>query len=171
MNAKNQKIYDGKVLDIHLEKVTLPNGKEVDVEIIRHPGGAAALPLYDNGDILMIRQFRHAAGGIIWEVPAGRIDDGEDPQNCAYRELQEEAGVIAGRMEKLGEFFSTPGFCTEVIHLYLARDLTACCQELEADEYLQVEKMPFGKALEKVYSGEIVDSKTMLALLLASKVI
>ncbi|MBE9504625.1 MAG: NUDIX hydrolase [Proteobacteria bacterium] len=171
MNVKNQKIYGGKVLDIHLEKATLPNGKEVDLEIIRHPGGAAALPFYDNGDVLMIRQFRHATGGIIWEIPAGRIDDGEDPQNCAYRELQEEGGVIAGTMEKLGEFFSTPGFCTEVIHLYLAKDLTVCRQELEADEYLQVERLPFSVALEKVYSGEIMDSKTMLALLLASKTI
>lgn len=167
MSGSSKKIYDGKVLTIHLEKATLPNGKEVDLEIIRHPGGAAALPVYDNGDVLMIRQFRHAAGGIIWEVPAGRIGEGEDPETCAFRELQEEAGVIAARMEKLGEFFPTPGFCTEVIHLYLATDLKGCQQRLEADEYLQVERLSFDDALAKVYNGEIMDSKTMLALLLA----
>lgn len=171
MKCRAQKIYDGKVLDVHLEKAIMPDGKEVDLEIIRHPGGAAAVPLFDNGDILLIRQFRHAARGVIWEIPAGRIDDGEDPRQCAERELQEEAGVAAGSIEKLGDFFSTPGFCTEVIHLYLAKELKPCKQNLEEDEYLEVHRLPFKDAIAKVYNGEIRDSKTMIALMLADRAI
>ncbi|MBE9536071.1 MAG: NUDIX hydrolase [Proteobacteria bacterium] len=159
MKEKNL-LYKGKVLDINLETAKLPNGKTVDLEIIRHPGGACVLPLYDNKDILMIRQYRHAAGGIIWEIPAGRIDDGEDALSCAARELEEEGGVRAGNIEKLGEFFTTPGFCTELLHIYLATNLIPCGQKLEADEYLEIERVAFNKAVDMVCQGEIKDSKT-----------
>jgi len=162
-------IYKGKVLDISLETAKLPDGRAVDLEIIRHPGGACVLPFYDNGDILMIRQYRHATGGIIWEIPAGRIDDGEEALNCASRELEEEGGVRAGKMEKLGEFFSTPGFCSELLHIYLATDLKPCGQKLEADEYLEVARMPFDKAVDMLYKGEIKDSKTAIAIMMAKK--
>jgi ADP-ribose pyrophosphatase len=166
MNKKSL-IYKGKVLDIHLETAELPNGRTVDLEIIRHPGGACILPLYKNGDILMIRQYRHAAGGIIWEIPAGRIDYGENPLNCAVRELEEEGGVRAGKIEKLGDFFTTPGFCTELLHIYLATDLIPCGQRLEADEYLELERVPFDKAVDMVYKGDIKDSKTIIAIIMA----
>jgi len=162
-------IYKGKVLDISLETARLPDGKTVDLEIIRHPGGACVLPLYDNGDILMIRQYRHAAGGIIWEIPAGRIDDDEEALSCALRELEEEGGVRAGKMEKLGEFFSTPGFCTELLHIYLATNLRPCGQKLEADEYLEIVRLPFDKAVDMAYKGEIKDAKTVIAIMMAKK--
>ena len=168
---KIKKIYSGRVLDINMETAQLPDGREVDLEIIRHPGGSCILPLYDNGDVMLIRQFRHAAGGIIWEIPAGRLDEGDTPERCAERELREEGGVTAGRMEKIAEFFTTPGFCTEVLHIFLARDLKECGQDLEVDEYLETVRMPFGRALNMAHSGEIRDSKTMLAILMAKKLI
>lgn len=160
-------IFKGKVLDINVERIRLPNGSDVDLEIIRHPGGACALPLHNDGDISLIRQYRHPAGETIWEIPAGRIDDGEDPETCARRELEEEAGFTAGKMEKLSAFLTTPGFCSELLHIYLASKLTHCGQRLEHDEYLEVVKLPFKDALDMVYSGEINDGKTMIALLLA----
>lgn len=162
-----KEIFKGRVLNISLETITLPNGNDVDLEIIRHPGGACALPLHDDGDVSLVRQYRHPAGDILWEIPAGRIEDGEDPEYCAGRELREEAGFTAGKMEKLAEFLTTPGFCSEVLHVYLASELTSCGQNLDNDECLDVVKLPFTDALNMVFSGEIRDSKTMLALLLA----
>lgn len=166
-NKKN--VFKGRVLEVNIERASLPDGKDVRLEIIRHPGGACALPVHDNGDVLLIRQFRHAAGGIMWEIPAGRIEDGEDPQVCAWRELKEEGGFEAGKMEKLGAFFTTPGFCSELLHIYLADHLTPCSQNFDDDEYLEVVRLPFHEALHMVYSGEINDGKTMIAILLAKE--
>jgi len=163
------KVYNGRVIDLNLEKVSLPDGREVELEIIRHPGGACALPLHENGDVTLVRQFRHAVGGMVWEVPAGRIDDGEDPLTSAERELREETGLRAGNLEKLGEFVPTPGYCSEIVYLYLASDLTTCEQALEDDEYLEVVRLPFEEAMEKVNSGEIRDGKTIISLFLAEK--
>ncbi len=162
-------IFSGRVLQLNLERAILPDGRSVDLEIIRHPGGACALPIHDDGSIILIRQYRHAAGGIIWEVPAGRINDQEDPETCARRELMEETGFKAGKMEKIGEFFSTPGFCTELLHIYLATQLIPCRHDPEDDEYIEIVKLPFPEALAMVFSGEIRDSKTMIALLLAKE--
>lgn len=164
-------IFKGRVLDINLERIKLPNGNEVDLEIVRHPGGACALPLHDDGEVTLIRQYRHPAQDILWEIPAGRIDAGEDPETCARRELEEEAGFIAGKMRKLSAFLTTPGFCSEVLHIYLATNLTRCGQRLDHDEYLEVVKLPFKDALDMVFSGEIIDGKTMIALLLAMEII
>lgn len=160
-------IFKGRVLDISVERIKLPNGNDVDLEIVRHPGGACALPLHDDGDVSLIRQYRHPAQDILWEIPAGRLDIGEDPENCARRELEEEAGFIAGKMQKLSAFLTTPGFCSEVLHIYLATDLTPCEQRLDHDEHLEVVKLPFKEALSMVFSGDIIDGKTMIALLLA----
>jgi len=162
------KLYEGRVIDLNLETVPLPDGRQVDLEIIRHPGGACALPVHDNGDVTLIRQFRHAVGGMVWEVPAGRIDDGEDPLLAARRELKEETGLVPDSLEKLGEFIPTPGFCSEIVHLYLARNLEICKQELEDDEYLEVVRLPFHEAMEKVKTGEITDGKTVVSLFLAA---
>ena len=162
-----KEIYRGRVLDLNLEKVAMPDGKEVELEIIGHPGGACILPVHENGDVTLIRQFRHAVGGTIWEVPAGRIDDGEGPEECAARELREETGFTASGIEKLGEFIPTPGFCSEVVHLFIANGLKSCPQELEEDEYLEVVRLPFADAIEKIMTGEITDGKTVVSLFLA----
>ena len=165
--ARVKNLFNGRVLTLNLERAFLPDGREVDLEIIRHPGGACALPVFEDGSIVLIRQYRHAAGGMIWEIPAGRIDDNEGPEACARRELREEAGIEAGAMEKIGELFTTPGFCTELLHIYLATQLNQCAHEPEDDEYIETMRVPFAKALDMVFSGEIRDSKTMIALLLA----
>ncbi len=162
-----EKVYKGKILDLNIERAIMPDGREVELEIIAHPGGACILPVHENGDVTLIRQFRHAVGGTIWEVPAGRIDDGESPVETALRELKEETGLYSEKIEKLGEFLPTPGFCSEVVHLYIARNLIECGQQLEEDEYLEVVRLPFGDALEKVMKGEITDGKTVVSLFLA----
>jgi ADP-ribose pyrophosphatase len=162
-------IFNGRVLTLNLERAVLPNGKDADLEIIRHPGGACALPIHEDGSVTLIHQYRHATNGIIWEIPAGRINDGEGPESCARRELIEEAGLEAGKIEKIAEFFTTPGFCTELLHIYLATQLTPCDKNPEDDEYIEIVRIPFAKALEMVYNGEIKDGKTMIAILLAKE--
>jgi ADP-ribose pyrophosphatase len=123
--------------------------------------------LTDAGNVLLVRQYRHAAGGYILEVPAGKLDPGEDPQRCAARELQEETGVIAGALQALGSILTTPGFTDEVIHLYLATKLRPGTQALEHDEDLSVEEIPFDEAIRQCIAGTIRDAKTMCALMLA----
>ena len=134
-----QEVYRGRVVHLVTESFTLPNGRPVTLEMVRHPGAAAIVPVNDALEVLLIKQYRHAAGGFIYEVPAGTLHPGEAPEACAARELTEEAGVRAGRLERLGSIFTTPGFTDEVIHLFLARDLEPASQALDADEVLSVE--------------------------------
>lgn len=156
-------------LTISRDRVTLPNGREIELDIVRHPGAAAIVPLLSNGDVLLIRQHRHAAGGVIWEVPAGKLDPGEAPESCALRELEEEAGQRAERLEKLASILTTPGFSDEVIHLFLARDLTAIPTRHEPDEVIELVPLPFEAALDLVWNGELNDAKSALALLHAAR--
>jgi ADP-ribose pyrophosphatase len=127
------------------------------------------LPILADGRVVLLRQFRPAGGGVVWEIPAGRLEAGEDPAACAARELMEEAGYRAGRLERLGELLPAVGFCTERIHLFLAFDLVSMPQALEPDEYLEVVPLPAVEALALVDRGEIADAKTQLALLLAER--
>lgn len=158
-------IYRGRIVHLTVEDVTLPNGHQTPLEIVRHPGAAAIATFDANGDVTLLRQYRHAAGGWLWEVPAGKLDPGEAPETCAARELREEAGLIAGHLEHLGSIVTCPGFCDETIHLYLATDLTSVPPELGADEVIDtVETVPLHRALEMVRSGEIRDAKTIAAL-------
>ena len=161
-----REIHRGRVLHLVVETVTLPNGHRMDLEVVRHPGASAIVALTDADEVLLVRQYRHAVGGFIYEVPAGKLD-GEPPEVCAARELIEEAGVEAGQWVKLGSIVTTPGFSDEVIHLYLARDLRSASQALEPDEVLTVEKVPFAHALQMCASGELRDAKSQCALLLA----
>jgi ADP-ribose pyrophosphatase len=161
-----REIHRGRVVRLVVETVVLPNGHRMDLEVVRHPGASAVVALTDADEVLLVRQFRHAAGGFIYEVPAGKLD-GEDPAACARRELVEEAGVEAVHMEKLGAIVTTPGFSDEVIHLFLGRELRPAAQALEPDEVLTVERVPFTRALEMCARGELRDAKSMCALLLA----
>jgi ADP-ribose pyrophosphatase len=161
-------IHRGHVVTLNLEQVTLPNGNRTELEIVRHPGASAVVPLTDSGNVLLIRQYRHAASGSIVEVPAGKLDAGEEPDVCAGRELEEEAGVRAGRLHKLGHILTTPGFSDEVIHLYLATELQSGTQALEHDEVLTVEEVPFTEALRWCRDGVIIDAKSVCALMLAA---
>ena len=161
-------LYKGNVVVLNVERITLPNGNRTELEIIRHPGASAVVPLTDQNHVLLVRQYRHAAGGYILEVPAGKLDAGEAPEVCAARELQEEAGVEAGQLHKLGSILTTPGFTDEIIHLYLAQQLRPGQQDLEADEVLTVEEVPLADAVAMCQDGRVQDAKSICALMLAA---
>jgi ADP-ribose pyrophosphatase len=155
-------------LDVSRERVTLPNGREVVLDIVRHPGASAVVPFVSDDEVLLIRQFRHAAGGTILEVPAGKLDPGDTPESCARRELEEEAGQRAGRLVRLGRIFTTPGFTDEVIHLFAAYDLAPVPRRPQDDEVIEVVTLRLADALERVWSGELTDAKSALALIHAA---
>ena len=157
-------IYTGKVITLNVDTVQLPNGVTVDLEMIRHPGAAAVVPVKDDGTVVLIRQFRHAAGGFIYEIPAGKLASGEDPLHCASRELEEEVGYRASTFELLSSIFTAPGFADEVIHVYKATGLTKGRQHLDRDEVLDVIEMPLSEAITKIEDGSIRDGKTIVGL-------
>lgn len=162
-------LYKGKIFDVVLEKVTLPNGAIKDREIVRHPGAAAMVPLLDDGKVVLIRQYRHAVGKFLWEIPAGTLEPGEEAVECARRELAEETGYEAARFDKLAEILPAPGYTDEHIHIFLASGLTPVEQSLEDDEVLQTLPAPFDTVLEMITKGEIQDAKTITGLLLTSQ--
>jgi ADP-ribose diphosphatase len=151
------------------ERVTLPNGRSVELDIVHHPGASAVVPFVGPRQVLLIRQYRHAAGGTILEVPAGKLDPGDTPERCATRELAEEAGCRAGRLTKLGWIFTTPGFTDEVIHLFAAFDLTRGPTQHEDDEVIELIELPLTEALELIWRGELVDAKSALAVIHAAR--
>ncbi len=157
-------IYTGKVVTLNIDTVTLPNGATIDLETIRHPGAAAVVPVKDDGTVVLIRQFRHAAGGFIYEIPAGKLQPGEDPLHCASRELEEEVGYRASSFELLTSIFTAPGFADEVIHVYKATGLTTGRQQLDPDEVLDIIEMPLAEAVNKIEDGTIRDAKTIVGL-------
>jgi ADP-ribose pyrophosphatase len=160
-------VFTGRVLKLNLEQVRLPNGQVAELEIAHHPGGAAVVAVDAEGRVCLLRQFRHAAGGWLTELPAGKLDGGEPPLECARRELAEEAGVSARRWEKLGEFFSSPGVLTEVIHLFLARDLEPADASPEDHEVLEATWVPLQDAIDLAASGRLQDAKSVIGLLWA----
>ena len=162
MSVKN--IFKGKVVTLNLETVTLPNGATVELEVVRHPGAAAIVPMKDERTVILIRQFRLAAGGFIYEIPAGKLHPGEDPRLCAERELEEEIGYRAGTIEKLETFFTAPGFTDEIMHLFKATNLTKTAQNLDHDEVLEVIEIPLETAILKIQDGTIRDAKTIVGL-------
>jgi len=162
-------IYKGRIVDLRLEEVTLPNHVTVTLEVVRHPGAAAVVAVDDESHVVLIHQFRHAADGFIWEIPAGKLDPGEEPMRCAARELEEEVGLRAEKLVHLGTIFTAPGFCDERIHLFLARHLTACEQRLDEDEILSISRVPLGRALDMIRSGEIQDAKSIAGLFHAAE--
>ncbi|HEY5932227.1 MAG TPA: NUDIX hydrolase [Nitrospira sp.] len=157
-------IYTGKVVTLNVDTVRLPNGVTIDLETIRHPGAAAVVPIKDDGTVVLIRQFRHAAGGFIYEIPAGKLSPGEDPLHCAARELEEEVGYRASSFELLSSIFTAPGFADEVIHIYKATGLTKGRQQLDRDEVLEIVEMPLDQAIERIQDGTIRDGKTIVGL-------
>ncbi len=159
-----QTLFQGRVIELGLERVGLPNGQQVELEIVRHPGGAAAVALDDHGRVCLLHQYRHAAGGWLWELPAGKLDPGELPEATASRELTEEAGVEARRLIPLGFTHSSPGVCTEVVHLFLARDLTESELAHEHGELIEIHWEPLEKALTWCDEGRITDAKTLVGL-------
>ena len=160
----SKRIYSGKVLKLDLDTVALPNGRTTELEILRHPGASAVVPLKEDGSVVLIRQLRHAAGGFIYEIPAGKLDPQEDPKDCAARELEEEVGYRAGSLELLTSIWTAPGFTDEVIHIYLGTHLEVGKQNLDQDEILEIVEWPLEEAMAKILDGTIRDAKTIIGL-------
>ena len=161
---KQSTLRKGRVFDITLENVTFPNGFNADMEIIKHPGASAIVPLSDSEEIILLKQYRHAIGKFIWEIPAGTFDGKEDPLVCAQRELTEETGFSASLWDYLGTITPVPGYSDERINIYLARKLIAAEQNLDQDEFIEIHRMPFQQAIEMITKGEIQDAKTITAI-------
>jgi len=167
-------IYDGRIVHLAIDTVRFPDGSSGDLELVRHSGASAVLPVLSEPDgpdpqILLIRQFRYASGGHMLEVPAGRPDrPGEDWETCARRELQEETGLIAESVTFLTTIFTTPGFTDEVIHLFMATGLSTGRRSLDADEFVESVPMALSEALERIRTGEINDAKTICCILFAA---
>ena len=156
-------------LKLVTEDVVLPNGQRTSLDVIRHPGASAVVPFLSHDEVLLIQQYRYAAGGTIWEVPAGKLDPGEAPDVCALRELEEETGYRASEIVPLGSILTTPGFTDERIHLFEANGLEPSTQKLDADEVIELVPMPMSAALELVWTGQMVDGKSIVALVKAAR--
>ena len=171
MQLTSRRIHSGKVINLDVDQVRYPDGSTGELEIVRHPGAAAVVPVAtDLGSadptILMIRQYRYATGGELWEIPAGRLAHaGEEPEACARRELQEEVGVTAGKVQRLTTVWTTPGFTDEAIHLFMATELTPTAHSREVDEFIDVVPKALSEVLEMVGRGEVCDAKTVVGIL------
>ena len=168
---ESTQLLDGKLLKVYRDRVRLPDGGESEREWIDHPGAAAVVPLLPDGRVILVRQFRYPVGHEFIEVPAGKFDTkGESPEDVAHRELEEESGWRAGRLDKLGAFHMAIGYCNEVIHCYLAQDLEKVGSNLDHDEFLEVVYIPLDEAVEMIADGRITDVKTVVSLLRAKAI-
>lgn len=172
-----RRVYEGLVIDVDLDRVRFPDGSTGELELIRHPGAAAIVALDPPGSagtdgqpiVVLIRQYRYAADGFVWEVPAGKLDPGEPPEECASRELEEETGYRAGSLERLTTIHTTPGFTDEVIHLFLATELEDGTAAHGPSEFIERHAIGLDRALGMIDAGEITDAKTICALVLAAR--
>ncbi len=162
-------VFCGKVFDIAVCKAELCNHQVVQRDIMLHNGGVGVLPIDAEGNVFLVQQYRYGASKFLWEIPAGKLEKGENPFECAVRELEEETGYIGGDYVYLGEMNPSPAIMSEIIYLYLARDLKVGSRHLDDDEFLEVEKFTFSKAYQMVLDGEITDAKTQLAILKAKE--
>jgi ADP-ribose pyrophosphatase len=167
------RVYSGKVINVDLDTVRFPDGSQGDLEMVRHPGASAVVPFLsdpagDDPQLLLVKQYRYAADGYVYEIPAGKLDGAEDPRVCAARELQEETGCSAETIEHLTTIYTTPGFTDERIHLFLARGLTRGDVAHEKDEFMTIETVTLSRALEMIRDGEIVDAKSVVGILYAA---
>lgn len=166
----SQRLYQGRVINVDQDTVRFPDGSVGVLEMIRHPGAAAVVPFLDDPSgpdprVLLIHQFRHAADGLLWEIPAGTLELGEPPESCARRELVEEAGMEAGKLVRLTTIFTTPGFTDERIHLYLATDLSPAALAREADEFITVHEKRWSEVGKMIKGGKIKDGKSLCSLM------
>jgi ADP-ribose pyrophosphatase len=160
----SKRIYKGRIVTLDVDTVTLPNGATIELEMIHHPGAAAVVPIKNNDTVILIKQFRYAAGGYIYEIPAGKLNPGEDPKVCAARELEEEIGYRAASLELLTSILTTPGFTDEVIHIYEGTGLSLAKQQLDHDEVIEIIELPLEKAIAQIQDGIIRDGKTIVGL-------
>ena len=165
--VSSQTIFDGKIIKVTLDQAQLPDGTLAAREVVYHPGGVAVLALDEDKTVYLVRQYRYPFQEVVAELPAGKLERGEDPCEAAIRELREETGAVAGTFESLGELYPSPGYCGEIIRMYLARDLTFGGTDLDEDEFLNLERVPFETLVQQVLSGEVRDAKTIAAVLKA----
>lgn len=170
----SRRVYAGRIINVDIDTVSFPDGSTGELEMVRHPGAAAVVPFLTDPagadpEILLVRQFRHAAGEFIYEIPAGKLDGAEDPRVCAERELREETGCTATRIEHLYTFFTTPGFTDERIHAFMASGLERGDSSLERDEFMSLETVTLSRALDMIRTGELKDAKSALAILYAAR--
>ena len=163
--VSTEEIFDGRVVKLRVDKVELPDGKLQTREVISHPGGVGVIAMDDENNVLMVKQFRPGAKGVLLEIPAGKLEYGENPEECGRRELSEETGFIANEFSHLAKFYVTPAYCEEIINIYFARNLVPSKQHLDEGEFLDVLKIPFDELYEKVINNEIKDGKTIIAVL------
>jgi ADP-ribose pyrophosphatase len=166
---RSEPLLKGRVFTIRRDHLKTPDGRETTLDIIEHGGSVLIVPIDQAGNVLFVRQYRHAAGKDLLELPAGTLDQGEKPEACAARELREETGFAAGRLEKVGQFYLAPGYSTEFMHIYVARDLRPDPLEADADEFLSLETIPLAKAMEMAERGEVPDAKSLAGLFLARR--
>ena len=161
----SQTVFDGRIITVKVDKALLPNGAQAAREVVEHPGGVCILALQEDGTVPMVRQFRYPLGDVMLELPAGKLEYGEEPRPAAIRELGEEVGLESDELTELGFIYVSPGFCTEKLHLYLARNVKSVPVHPDEDEFLDIVHLPFEKLADMVMSGEITDGKTVTAVL------
>jgi len=162
---KCERIYEGRIINVRVDTVELPNKKYSKREIVEHPGAVGIIPVTKDKKIILVKQFRKAVEEVLLEIPAGKIESQEDPYKCALRELEEETGFTADSVKKLSEFYTTPGFSNEVIHIYLAENLEVGSANLDEDENIEIVKLSVEEVLDKIQIGEIKDAKTIIGIL------
>ncbi len=162
-----REIYRGPIFEVATDTVR-EGDKTYQRDVVRHPGGAGVVAYFTDGTVALVRQYRHPPATYVLELPAGKLENNERPETCAARELEEELGVVAGRMEQISEFYSTPGFCSETLWVFLATELTETATKYEEDEIIEIVRLPFARAVEMIATGEIRDAKTIIGLLLAA---
>ncbi|MBL4711925.1 MAG: NUDIX hydrolase [Gammaproteobacteria bacterium] len=163
--------FSGRVITVNRDTVCLPDGHQMDMEIVHHSGGSAIVAIDEQQRVCLIRQYRYAVADWIWEIPAGKIDAGETPESTARKELQEEAGVLATSWSSLGKMYATPGYCDETVYLYLAKKLQSTTIQHEPGELIDIHWLPFSEAIEWALKGKINDAKTLVALFRASEIL
>jgi len=166
-SVSSRYIFKGKIINLRQDNVLLPDGRPAEREVVEHPGGVAVVAATDENEIIMVSQYRRPIDDILYEIPAGKLDWGEDHFDCAVRELEEETGYGADNFLYLGGFYTTPGFCNEIIHIYLASGLKKGESHPDEDEFLEVSKEPYDTLVEKILTGKIRDSKTVMGILVA----
>ncbi|MGB8510493.1 MAG: NUDIX hydrolase [Pyrinomonadaceae bacterium] len=166
----SREIFKGRIFEVTTDTVREAD-KTYTRDVVRHVGGAGVVACFQDDTVALVRQYRHPTGSYVLEIPAGKLEEGERPEVTAARELEEELGVVAGRMEPLSDFYTTPGFCSERLWIFLATELTATAQRLEDDELIEVVRVPFKRALSMAWSGEIEDAKTIIGLMLAARLL
>lgn len=169
--VSEEQVYKGNIINVYHTTVTLPDGRQATRDIVRHPGASAVIPVNEKGEVYMVRQFRKPLDAISLEIPAGKLDPGEEPAHCAARELKEETGLTAGKLTHLISVHSTPGFSDEVLHIFAATDLNEGESCADDDEFISTEKYTVGQLLDMIMEGRITDAKSIIGIFLAEKII